>query len=180
MRDELYAVCESVTVLRDGRAVHTGALRNLERAELVGALLGAGREELISGLTAFGDKPRVAGGTGEVLSACNLTRGSTIEDVSIDVRAGEIVGLAGLLGSGRTETARAIFGADRYESGAVMVEGRPVEAHAPRSAIRAGMGFVSEDRKVDGIVPDMSVADNLTLAALPMLSRFGFILRKRQ
>ncbi len=178
--DELYAVCESVTVLRDGRAVCTGDLRAMDRAELVSSMLGTGREQLRSGLTAFGTKQR-AGHTGtELLKTSNLSREPAIEHVSLEVRSREIVGLAGLLGSGRTETARAIFGADRYASGAVTVEKKPIKPHSPRSAIRAGMGFVSEDRKLDGIVPEMSVADNLTLSALPLLSRCGFISRRRQ
>ena len=178
--DELYAVCESVTVLRDGHAVRTGALRDMDRAELISFMLGAVREDLRSGLTAFGPGRRSDRTGPELLMARNLSREPALEDVSIGVRSGEIVGLAGLLGSGRTETARAIFGADRYESGTVTVEGKPVAPHSPRSAIRAGMGFVSEDRKLDGIVPQMSVADNLTLSALPLFSRFGFISRRRQ
>jgi monosaccharide-transporting ATPase len=178
--DELYAVCESVTVLRDGRAVRTGDLRDMDRAELISSMLGAAREDLRSSLTALGPGGRSDRTGPELLVARNLSREPAIKDVSIDVRSGEIVGLAGLLGSGRTETARAIFGADRYASGTVMVEGKPVEPHSPRSAIRAGMGFISEDRKLDGIVPQMSVADNLTLSALPLFSRFGFISRRRQ
>jgi monosaccharide-transporting ATPase len=178
--DELYAVCESVTVLRDGRAVRTAALRDMDRAELVSSMLGTGRDELRSGLTAFGPRERLDCAATEMLSARHLSREPAIEDVSIDVRSGEIVGLAGLLGSGRTETARAIFGADRYARGTVIVDAKPVRPHSPRSAIRAGMGFVSEERKLDGIVPEMSVADNLTLSALPLLSRFGFISRRRQ
>lgn len=178
--DELYAVCESVTVLRDGREVRTGTLRDMDRADLVSAMLGSGRDELRSGLTAFGHgkRPNISGT--ELLTARNLWREPAIEDVSIEIRSGEIVGLAGLLGSGRTETARAMFGADRYTSGTVMVEGKPVPPHSPRGAIDTGMGFVSEDRKLDGIVPQMSVAENLTLSALPLISRFGFISRRRE
>jgi galactofuranose transport system ATP-binding protein len=178
--DELYAVCESVTVLRDGRVVRSGSLREIDRSDLVSSMLGSGRDELNSGLTAFGPRERSDPDGIELLIARNLLREPAIQNVSIEVRSGEIVGLAGLLGSGRTETVRAIFGADRYASGTVTMESTPVEPHSPRSAIRAGMGFVSEDRKLDGLVPDMSVADNLTLSALPLLSRFGFILRTRQ
>jgi galactofuranose transport system ATP-binding protein len=178
--DELYAVSESVTVLRDGRAVRSGALRGMDRAELVRSMLGTGSDELRSGLTAFGSREGLEGAATELLRARNLSREPVIENVSVDVRSGEIVGLAGLLGSGRTEIARAIFGADRYASGTVTVQTTPVEPHSPRAAIHAGLGFVSEDRKLDGIVPEMSVADNLTLSALPLLSRLGFISRRRQ
>jgi ribose transport system ATP-binding protein len=103
-----------------------------------------------------------------------------LRGASIEIHAGEIVGLAGLLGSGRSEVARAIFGADPLEEGEIRVEGRPTHFHAPADAIRAGIGFCPEDRKVDGIIPHLSVRENLTLAALPILSRNGFVSRKKQ
>jgi galactofuranose transport system ATP-binding protein len=89
------------------------------------------------------------------------------------------VGLAGLLGSGRSETARVIFGADRLDSGTIYLQGKRLSVKSPKDAIRAGMGFLAEDRKLHGIIPELSVADNLTLAALPLLARFGFISRRR-
>ncbi len=178
--DELYAVCESVTVLRDGRVVQTASLQDMPRESLVSSMLGAGRGQLSSGLTAFSLRKISRAAGAELLKARDLSREPAIDNISVDVRAGEIVGLAGLLGSGTRETARAIFGADRYATGTVMVGTSPVKPGSPRSAIRAGMGFLSEDRKLDGIVPEMSVADNLTLPALPLLSRFGFISRRRQ
>src|SRR4051794_31901969 len=100
-------------------------------------MLGASGDDLRSGLTAFGPREGPNHAATALLTARNLSREPAIEDVSVDVRSGEIVGLAGLLGSGRTETARAVFGADRYASGTVTVEGKPVEPHSPRSAIRA-------------------------------------------
>jgi galactofuranose transport system ATP-binding protein len=96
------------------------------------------------------------------------------------VLPGEIVGLAGLLGSGRTETARAVFGATPYDSGTMLLSGTPFSPHSPRDAIRAGIGFVSEDRKTEGIIPDLSVRENLTLAALPLLTKYGIVSRRRQ
>jgi ribose transport system ATP-binding protein len=95
--------------------------------------------------------------------------------VSVEVHAGEIVGLAGLLGSGRTETARAVFAADRADGGTIRFGGRAEHFATPAAAIAAGMGFCSEDRKIEGIVPDMSVRENLTLALLPQLSRSGVV-----
>jgi galactofuranose transport system ATP-binding protein len=103
-----------------------------------------------------------------------------LRGVDVSVRKGEIVGLAGLLGAGRTETARAIFGADALESGQVEVEGKPAHFKSPRDAIRAGIGLCSEDRKIEGIVPFMSVRENLTLALLPQLTRYGVVQRKKQ
>jgi monosaccharide-transporting ATPase len=96
------------------------------------------------------------------------------------VRPGEIVGLAGLLGSGRTETARAVFGADARLGGAVFMHGERVDPRDPDDAIRLGIGFVTEDRKAEGIIPELSIRENLTLAALPTLTRFGIVSRSRQ
>jgi monosaccharide-transporting ATPase len=105
----------------------------------------------------------------------NLAAGRKVRDVSLSIRPGEIVGLAGLLGSGRTETARVLFGADRAESGRIALGGKAAAMAEPAEAIRAGLGFLSEDRKLEGIVPGMSVRENLTLALMPHLSRSGVI-----
>ena len=106
--------------------------------------------------------------------------GHKLRDASLKVQSGEIVGLAGLLGSGRSELARAIFGADKREGGQVDVGGKPVHFTSPRDAIRSQIGFCSEDRKAEGIIPYLSVRDNLTLAALPLFSRYGVVSRSRQ
>jgi ABC-type sugar transport system ATPase subunit len=115
-----------------------------------------------------------------VLSAHGLRRGTRLRDASLHVGRGEIVGLAGLLGSGRTETARAIFGADPLEGGELHLSGVRARLHGPADAIRAGLGFCSEDRKVEGIIPDLSVRENLTLALMPALSKSGIVDRARQ
>jgi monosaccharide-transporting ATPase len=177
--DELYAVCDSVTVLRDGKLAATRELAGLERIDLVCLMLGKGRDELRAGTTAFGRHPAACEETAPLLQAENLSQTARLKDVSVEVRRGEIVGLAGLLGSGRTETARVIFGADQADAGKVYFKGKELRTNSPRAAIRAGMGFVAEDRKRHGIIPELSVADNLTLAALPQLARFGFISRAR-
>ncbi|MBV8474913.1 MAG: sugar ABC transporter ATP-binding protein, partial [Hyphomicrobiales bacterium] len=101
--------------------------------------------------------------------------GHKVHDVSFDVRRGEIVGLAGLLGSGRTETARLVFGADPTRSGRLAIDGVPFSPQEPADAIARGVGFASEDRKLEGIIPDMSVAENLTLALLPQFTRAGVV-----
>jgi monosaccharide-transporting ATPase len=177
--DELYAVCDSVTVLHDGKLAATRKLAGLERIDLVCLMLGKRRDELRAGVTAFGRHPVPRGEAPPLLRAENLSRAAHLKDVSVEVRRSEIVGLAGLLGSGRTETARVIFGADRFDTGRIYLEGKRLRANSPRDAIRAGMGFLAEDRKLHGIIPELSVADNLTLAALPQLARFGFISRTR-
>ena len=177
--DELYTVCDRVTVLRDGKYVATRSLAELEKIDLVCLMLGKQRDELRQGTTAFKhhdikeDEP-------PLLRAENLTRGRKLNGVTVDVRRGEIVGMAGLLGSGRTETARAIFAADRVEKGEVYLEGKPLALSSPGDAIDAGLAFLSEDRKAEGIIPELSVRENLTLAALPALSKLGIISRARQ
>ncbi|HZI17286.1 MAG TPA: sugar ABC transporter ATP-binding protein [Pyrinomonadaceae bacterium] len=179
--DELYAVCDRVTVLRDGKLVGTRDLAGLERIDLVCLMLGKQRDELRQkGVTAFGEHHARAEGGEPLLRAENLTRGRKLEGVSLGVGRGEIVGMAGLLGSGRTETARAIFGADPVDEGEVYLEGRPLNARSPNEAIAAGLAFLSEDRKAEGIIPELSVRENLTLAALPTLGKFGVVSPARQ
>jgi len=115
-----------------------------------------------------------------LLRVTNLRRAPRVRDVSLDVRAGEIVGLTGLLGSGRSETARVLFGADAADGGTIMLNGTAFTPTHPRDAIARGVAFVSEDRTAEGIIPELSVRENLTLAALPTLTRFGIVDRARQ
>jgi monosaccharide-transporting ATPase len=171
--DELYAVCDRVTVMRDGRTIEVRTMAGVGKVELVARMLGKEIGEVRrSGATGFGQP-----GTrppGEALVEANDLSGGRLDGASVSVHTGEIVGLAGLLGSGRTEMARAIFGADAVQ-GDLRVRGKPARWRSPRDAIRAGFGMCVEDRKADGIIPYMSVRENLTLAALPMLSRHGVV-----
>jgi len=178
--DELYAVCDRVTILRDGKLVDTRPLAGLDRLDLVCLMLGKRRDEVRKGSTAFGPRDESEPAAPELLHAAGLTRGRRLQGVTVTIGKGEIVGMAGLLGSGRTETARAIFGLDRLDAGEVHLRGKPVTLRAPRDAIDAGMALLPEDRKGEGIVPDMSVAENLTLAALPTLTRMGVVSSAQQ
>ena len=179
--DELYAVCDRVTILRDGELVGTRELASLEKLDLVCLMLGKRREELRQGTTAFAKREgKREDDNSPLLRAENLTRGRKLNDVTVKVGRGEIVGMAGLLGSGRTETARAIFGADPIDSGAVYLEGRRLNALSVNRAIDAGIAFLTEDRKAEGIIPDLSVRENLTLAALPALTTLGVVSRSKQ
>jgi ribose transport system ATP-binding protein len=179
--DELYALCQRVTVLRDARRVATRALAELDRLDLVALMLGRSRDAVQEGTTAFqttGDgRP---GGTPPLVRADGVARGHGLRDVSLEVHRGEIVGLAGLLGSGRTETARVIFGVEPPDGGTVAVHGASSTPRTPRQAIRAGIAYLPEDRKAEGIIPELSVRDNLTIAALPQLTRYGVVSRARQ
>jgi galactofuranose transport system ATP-binding protein len=177
--DELYAVCDRVTVMRDGRTVATSPMAGISKLELVAAMLGRDLQTVrSSGQTAFHGSGHARDRM--MLQAENVRSGIKVRDASVSVRAGEIVGLAGLLGSGRTELARTIFGADRADAGAIRIDGKPVSFRAPFEAIAHGLGFCSEDRKIEGIVPDMSVRENITLAILPRLARFGVVDPARQ
>jgi galactofuranose transport system ATP-binding protein len=179
--DELYAVCDKVTVLRDGKLVGTRALAGLERLDLVCMMLGKQREELErKGATEFGEYQEAPAETVPLLKTENLTRGRRLKNVSLKAGHGEILGMAGLLGSGRTDVARAVFGADRTESGKVLLNGAEVDLSSPTEAIKAGIAFLSEDRKAEGIIPEWSVRENLTLAVLPTLTKFGIVSRARQ
>ena len=178
--DELYAVCDRVTVMRDGRTVATAAMGDMSRLELVASMLGRDLADVQrQGSTGFRRGGHDAARE-MVVEAAGLAVGRRVRDVRLNVRAGEIVGLAGLLGSGRSETARALFGADPAERGQIKVRGVPVVMTSPHQAIGLGFGFCSEDRKADGIVPELSVRENLTLALLPQLIRAGVIDTARQ
>ncbi|NSC20116.1 sugar ABC transporter ATP-binding protein [Streptomyces albus subsp. chlorinus] len=177
--DELYAVCDTVTVLRDGRRVHTGPLRELERLRLVSLMLGREAGEVrAEGTTRFGGE-HAATAREPVLRAEELTVPHQLRRVSFQVRPGEVVGLGGLLGSGRSETVKAVSGALPLGSGRVLVAGAPLRTGSPPAAIRAGVSLLPEDRKTEGIVPGLSVRENIALAILPRLSRAGLVSEAR-
>jgi rhamnose transport system ATP-binding protein len=166
--EEVFTICERVTVMRDGSHVLTSELAGLTAADLVRAMVG--RE--------LAERPAEAGADtpGEpVLTVERLTREGVFTDISFTVRAGEIVALAGLVGSGRSEVARAIFGIDRYDAGSVTVRGRHLRKASPTTAMAAGVGFVPEDRRQQGLVMDMSVEQNVALASLGRLAKGGLI-----
>ena len=170
--DELFAVCDRITVMRDGRTVLACPMTAVSKLDLVSAMLG--RAQVAVGKeTAFEAQGRVEGPS--LIEAKGLRIGQRVRDARVSVRRGEIVGLAGLLGSGRTEVARVLFGADAADAGEVTVAGQQVRFGAPAEAIAAGLGFCTEDRKVEGIVPELSVRENMTLALLPRLARAGIV-----
>ena len=178
--DELYAICDRVTIMRDGHTVDVRAMKDISKVELVARMLGKDLTDVRRhGQTSFSVEKHHTQTT-TVLEAHDLHHGRALQGASVDVHVGEIVGLGGLLGSGRSEMARAIFGADSIESGDVRVEGKETRFHSPADAIHAGIGFCSEDRKADGIIPELSVRENMTLAMLPLLSRYGIVSRRQQ
>ncbi|MFI7127148.1 sugar ABC transporter ATP-binding protein [Nonomuraea sp. NPDC050153] len=170
--EELYGICDRVTVLREGRVVHTGPLAGLDRLRLVSLMLGRPFHP-VEPATHAGEPAEPA--DLPVLEAKGLTRHHVLDGVSLAMRAGEVIGLGGLLGAGRSETARAIAGVLPVDAGQVTVAGARSRKWSIRNAIRAGVGLVPENRKTEGIVPTLSVRDNIALAALPRLSRAGIV-----
>ncbi|MBK1783136.1 sugar ABC transporter ATP-binding protein [Prauserella cavernicola] len=176
--DELWELCDRVTVLRDGSHVHTGPMAGLDRVSLVATMLGREVTEVVrEGATGFGDTHRQSGEP--VLAVSGVDVRHRLRDVGLSVRPGEVVGLGGLLGSGRSETVKAVYGALPVRAGSVRVGGRVVRANSVRHALRAGIALLSEDRKAEGIVPDLSVRDNIALAVLPKFSRGGLVSERR-
>jgi ribose transport system ATP-binding protein len=178
--DEVFRFCQRVTVLRDGRVVRTADVASTSRLGLVAMMLGRDVAEVREhGLTSFGAGHGDGRAEEPALRAEGLVRRHVLDHVSVDVYAGEVVGLAGLLGSGRTETAKAIFGVDPVDAGELRIGGRTWRRWTPAATIRAGLGMVPEDRKAEGIVGGLSVRDNIVLAALPQLTRAGLVSEAR-
>jgi ABC-type sugar transport system ATPase subunit len=160
---EIFAIADRVTVLKDGRVVGTHDVdARIDRDFIVGEMVGrAWRDQF---------PERVTGSGAEVLRVEGLTRAPIFEDVSFTIHAGEILGLAGLVGSGRTKLCKTLFGAAPYDSGTIYLNGRPASIHSPREAIAHGIAYLSEDRHLEGVVLSLSIAKNVTL---PILGRFA-------
>ena len=167
--EEIAAVCDRVEVLRDGRNVGGAPVGAVNRSDLIRMMVG---RELIE------EFPRRSDTRGDVrLVVEGLARGTAVRGVSFEARAGEILAITGLVGSGRTEVLRLLFGADRRDSGTIRLDGRPVEPRSPRAAIAAGIGLLPEDRKLQGLVLGLSVRENFSLPSLARFSRAGIVRR---
>ncbi|MDG4798266.1 sugar ABC transporter ATP-binding protein [Micromonospora sp. WMMD1082] len=165
--DEVFALCQRVTVMRDGRWIVTDEIGNLTVDGVVRTMVGRDISALF---------PKLATEPGEVrLEVDGLTRHGYFDDVSFTVRGGEIVALAGLVGAGRSEVARAVFGIDRYDAGEVRVDGRRLRPGDPPAAISAGLALVPEDRRQQGLVMQLSIERNATLPRRWALSRLGLL-----
>ncbi|BFU47300.1 sugar ABC transporter ATP-binding protein [Krasilnikovia sp. MM14-A1004] len=178
--DELYRICDAVTILRDGRLVHTGRLADLDRLQLVALMLGRDTTEVRrDGFTGFSGADTADPNAPPVLSVRGLSSRHRLHDISFDVRPGEVVGLGGLLGAGRSETIKAIGGAYPIDRGDITVDGTDLHKPTTVAALRAGIAVQPEDRKAEGIVADLSVRENIALAVLPRLSRLGVVSERR-
>lgn len=165
--EELMQMTDRITVMRDGQYIQTVATAETSREEII---------KMMVGRTIF-EAPKTKGEaqTNEVVLEARHLSSAVLKDVSFNLRRGEILGFAGLMGAGRTEVARAVFGADRLTEGEVLVRGKPIRLREPRDAVCSGIGYLSEDRKRYGLALGLSVRDNTVLAALNRFSRFGFV-----
>jgi ribose transport system ATP-binding protein len=171
--DEIHRIADRVTVLRDGERVDTKPTAEVTRQQIINMMVGRViYEQPKSRSSVPADAP-------VVLRVNRLNAGRLVRDVSFDLREGEILGLAGLMGSGRTETARAIFGADEVQSGTIEIRGRRVFIRSPQDAVAHGIGYLSEDRKRFGLAVNLSVRDNLVLATYNRFQRGLFINAKK-
>ncbi|MEI6913911.1 MAG: sugar ABC transporter ATP-binding protein, partial [Armatimonadota bacterium] len=165
--EEVFQIADRVTVFRDGHVVGTKPVGELDRESIIQMMVGREiKQQIPKEITEPGSV---------VLELKNVTRKGVIENISFQVRAGEVVGLAGLVGAGRTEVARVIFGADPYDSGEIYLNGNILKVKGPRDAIRSRIGLVTEDRKALGLILGMAVRENITLANLDSISSLSFI-----
>ncbi|HEY0869173.1 MAG TPA: sugar ABC transporter ATP-binding protein [Acidothermaceae bacterium] len=170
--EEAFAICQRVTIMRDGRFVRTAPIEDVTIDDIIRSMVGRDLDQLF---------PKSETAPGEVVLAVErLTREGVFTDVSFSVRRGEIVALAGLVGAGRSEVARAIFGIDRRDAGRVLVRGQELPNGSPRAAMAAGIALVPEDRRQQGLVMDLGIDQNVSLASLSSLERFGLIRRSSE
>lgn len=170
--DEIFEIADRVMVMRDGERVGTSPITELTRERMIEMMVGRRIEN------EFPKHHHEIGGVR--LKVTGLNRGKTVRDVSFEVRRGEVLGVTGLVGAGRTETARLIFGADRAEGGTIELDGKRLDVGSPRDAIRAGICLLTEDRKSQGLVLGLSVRENFGLPNLPELSQGGFVKRREE
>ena len=166
--EELRAIGDRVTILRDGATVHAGPLAEVSTDRIIQHMVGREMMAIYAG-----------GSRLHPVRSCCASRASPaaahLQDVAFSLRAGEIVGMAGLIGAGRTETCRAIFGVDPFDAGKIFLDGRPARIGSPREAVAAGIALVTEDRQKTGLALRLPIADNITMANLRQISRLGLI-----
>ena len=170
--EEVFRIADVVTVLKDGQLVETESIHELTRAELVKMMVGRTLEEVFP---VSNNQPGK-----RVLIAENISTDTVLEQVSLDLRQGEIVGLAGMVGSGRTELARALFGADPLTSGSIKINGENAYLKNPFEAIKKKISLVPEDRKEQGLFTELPIRNNITMPILRKISQWGFLSRSKE
>ena len=165
--DEIYKISDRITVLRDGKYIITKNTHEFPQNELISMMVGREIEDL------FPAVENIKGDT--ILTVKNLSKRGKFEGINFEVCAGEVLGIAGLVGAGRTEIALSIAGLDTFDSGTVLIDGKETKIKSPKDAMKYGIGYVSEDRKAFGFIPHLSVKHNITLSSMPMFSKAGFM-----
>ncbi len=169
--DEIFRLCETVTIMRDGNVIETNRIGAYTREDIIAKMVGRSIE------MEFPERPR---SQGNVLMEVNHLNSHKLHDISFQIKCGEILGLVGLVGAGRSEIVRAIFGADKVKGHTIKMAGRPVNIRRPADAIKAGIAFVPEDRKEEGLVLPFSVEQNISMAALKNISLNSFVNKSRE
>ncbi len=176
--DEIYQICDRVTIFKDGEFVCCRPIEELPKLELISLMIGRDAREILDKRKQYDPEKQNADVICEVK---NIEKANhRLNGINLKIHKGEVVGLAGLLGSGRTETAKVIFGDDQSYDGEVFWNMAAVKFSSPSHAIKTGLAFCSEDRKAEGIFPHMSVQDNLTMSIIGKLSKFGVLNKKKQ
>lgn len=170
--EEVFEISDRITVLRDGEFVNTVTPGETTREEIIRMMVGRPLSSLFEREASSIGKP--------LLAVEGLSRVGHFRDVSFEVRAGEIVGMAGLVGAGRTEVGEAIFGVTRLDAGSVLLDGKPVRIHSPRQAVQLGLAYVPEDRQQHGLLLTMPIAENVTLPVLKQFARLGWLRLQRE
>ena len=173
--DEIFEICEHVTILKDGRLSGEVGIEEIDQLKLISYMIGreAKKLERTKGKYELQNAP-------ELVRMEHIEQGMRLNGIGIDIKKGEVLGLAGLLGSGRTELAKVLFGATQPDKGEVIWMNEQVHFKSPKNSIDKGIGFCTEDRKVEGIIPHLSVKENMTIALLPQISKFGVVSKKKQ
>jgi ribose transport system ATP-binding protein len=181
--EEVQELCDVATVLRDGKKVGTYKVSETSSGDLIRAMVGRNVTSSLLGEALIGDKrPRLGtGGTGEVvMQVTNFNDGRMLNNISFELNKGEILGITGLLGNGQAELAACMFGTRQLQEGTLTINGRKVNLNTPRKVINAGMGFLPEDRKTQGLVLEMPIESNITMASHSDISNFSIINRKKE
>lgn len=171
--EEIFYICDRVTIMRDGKVVETRNVQDINKNDIIRGIVGRDLSE------EYPPKDFWEMGT-EILSVKNLCLNDKLHNISFNVKSGEILGIAGLVGSGRTEIARCIFGADKFEEGEIFLKGNKINITSPKKAIELGIALVPEDRKEQGLITKFSLSRNFTMAAIRKVSKAGFIRWKKE
>ena len=171
--EEIFQICDRATILRDGWYIKTVEVKDIDKSGIISMMIGRDLTHTFPPKTNT-VRPEV------LLSVRNLSRGKVLKNISFDLHAGEILGISGLIGSGRTEMARAIVGADKYEEGTILLKGKKVRFKHPKDSIEKGIAFATEDRKSQGLFLEMNIKNNITMASLGNFQKKGFIITEKE